>query len=433
MKNLIRISGVILLIFLIHSCKKDKPTSPVLTTSGVTSISYTTATSGGNVTNEGGSPVISRGVCWNTSTNPTIDNSKTVESGRLGPFTSNITNLEQFTQYHVRAYAMNSAGVGYGNQETFTTSQVALASLTTTAITSITQTTAVSGGNITNDNGGSVYARGVCWNNATNPTTANNKTTDGKGIETFVSNLIGLQPGTIYYVRSYATNNAGTSYGEEKTFTTYKANAISDFEGYYYNIINIGTQVWMGENLKTTKYSDGTSIPLVNSENTWGALTTTSKAYSWYNDNINSKDIYGTLYTWAAAMNGTVSSSTDPSGVQGVCPTGWHLPSLAEWTELETFLGGSNIAGGKMKESGITHWDGPNTGATNESGFTGLPGGIRQEIGSCVNMGVHGVWWSSTEPELDYARTTTLTNWAESTFINTNPKKRGLSVRCVKD
>jgi len=223
MKNIIRISRVILLIpsiFLIHSCKKEKPSPPVITTTVVTAISYTTATSGGEVTDDGGADVTSRGVCWNTSINPTIVNSKTTESGGSGSFISNITQLTPNTMYYVRAYATNSAGIGYGNQVTFTTSQAVVPVLTTTAITSITITTAVSGGNITADNGSSVTARGVCWGTVTNPTTANNKTTDGTGTGSFVSNLISLQPGTIYYVRSYATNSVGTSYGNEIIFTT---------------------------------------------------------------------------------------------------------------------------------------------------------------------------------------------------------------------
>lgn len=222
-RNIFRISGAILLIlsiFLSHSCKKDKPVPPTVTTTAMTEISYTLVTYGGVVTNEGGAPVTSRGVCWNTSTKPTIANTKTTESGGLGSFTSNITQLTPSTLYYVRAYATNSAGTGYGNQVTFTTLQVASPFLTTTAITSITQTTAVSGGNITADNGSSVTARGVCWGTDVNPTTSNNKTSDATGTGIFTSTLTGLTGNTTYYVRAYATNSVGTEYGNQVSFKT---------------------------------------------------------------------------------------------------------------------------------------------------------------------------------------------------------------------
>ncbi len=225
MKNISRISGVIFLILailIINSCEK-KPTLPILTTSTVTSITPVTATSGGEVTNDGGATVISRGICWNTSQNPTIVNDKTNESGTIGAFASNLNQLNPSTLYHVRAYASNSAGTGYGNQVTFTTQQ----------------------------------------------------------------------PDPI---------------------------SVTDADGNIYDVVRIGTQLWMKENVKTTKWPDGTIINLVKTEFTWASLSVTTKAYCWLNDNIANKDIYGALYTWAAA--------------QGACPTGWHVPSDAEWTIL---------------------------------------------------------------------------------------------------
>jgi len=210
----------LLSIFLIPSCKEDKPTLPIIITTAATEISYTTATSGGDVTNEGGAPVTARGVCWNTFVDPTIANSKTIESIGSGTFTSNITLLTSNTMYYVRAYATNLAGTSYGNQVTFTTSQVAVPVLTTTEITSITQTTAVSGGNITTDNGGSVTAHGVCWSTSQNPTIADSKTTDGTGTGAFTSSIIGLTTGATYYVKAYAANSAGIGYGAQQTFTT---------------------------------------------------------------------------------------------------------------------------------------------------------------------------------------------------------------------
>jgi len=201
------------------SCKK-KDTIPTLTTVSASGITQTSAVSGGNVTSDGGAEVTARGVCWGISHNPIISSDKTDDGTGTGAFTSNLVGLTANTTYYVRAYAINSQGTSYGNEVSFSTSQVTLATLTTTAITSITSTTAVSGGNITADGGSAIIARGVCCNTSTNPTTANNLTTDGTGTGSFISNLINLQPDTTYYVRAYATNSAGTAYGNELTFST---------------------------------------------------------------------------------------------------------------------------------------------------------------------------------------------------------------------
>lgn len=191
-----------------------------MTTNNVTAITWTTASTGGNVTGDGGAEVMSRGVCWCTQNNPTLANNKTNDGAGIGSFASNLTQLIPNTLYYVRAYATNSSGTGYGNQVSFTTEQALVATLTTTAVTSIGSSRAVSGGTITTDGGGLITARGVCCSTNQNPSLADNKTTDGSGTGLFTSIMTSLIPDTTYYVRAYATNSAGTGYGEQFSFKT---------------------------------------------------------------------------------------------------------------------------------------------------------------------------------------------------------------------
>ncbi len=189
-----------------------------ITTTTLSSITQTTATGGGNVTNDGGDSVTARGVCWSTSQNPTTSNSHTTDGTGTGPFTSSITGLTANTTYYVRAYATTSFGTAYGPQVSY--NNILLNTVSTTNISNISQTTATGGGNVTNDGGASVTARGVCWSASQNPTTSNSHTTDGTGTGPFTSSITGLTLNTIYYVRAYATNSFGTAYGNQRSFVT---------------------------------------------------------------------------------------------------------------------------------------------------------------------------------------------------------------------
>jgi uncharacterized protein (TIGR02145 family) len=186
-----------------------------------------------------------------------------------------------------------------------------------------------------------------------------------------------LERETKYYWKVDASDGHSTTTGTIWDFTTTNADSgtyIDPRDGQLYHTVDIGDQTWMVENLN---YETGNSLC--------------------YDNNPANCVIYGRLYNWATIMNGEASSNNIPSGVQGICPPGWHVPSDAEWSKLCGQLGGYLIAGGKMKETGFVHWTPPNAGATNESGFTALPGGRRKTDGTFIQLGEVAVWWSSTE------------------------------------
>jgi uncharacterized protein (TIGR02145 family) len=674
-------------ISVINSCKKDV-VIPTLTTTAVTNITINSATSGGSITKDGGAGVSARGVCWGTTTNPDLTGSYTTDGNGAGSFVSDLTGLTPNTLYHIRAYATNKAGTAYGADVTFTTTAIVVGTLTTTDITLITLNSAVTGGNITSDGNDPITARGTCWATVTGPTITNDKTSDGTGIGSFVSNLTGLLSGTTYYVRAYATNSVGTAYGNEVTFTTIlgaptnvsatpgnasatvtftapgggstitgytvtsspgnitgtgstspitvtgltngtaytftviatnangnsspstpsnsvtpssgpgaptigtatKGNAqatvaftapasnggspitgytvtsspggitktgtaspiivtgltngtaytftvfatnangnsaassasnsvtpssvpgaptigtategdaqatvtftapvsnggsaitgytvtsspgaftgtgsaspiivagltngtaytftviatnangnslpssasnsvrphtpttVYDIDGNLYNLVTIGTQVWMSENLKTTKFNNGTVIPTTASDIT-NTTTYPTSTFQWPVDgNESNVAEYGRLYTFWVASN-----------TLNVCPTGWHVPTDTELETLKTFLGGELVAGGKLKEIGLVHWASPNTGATDDFGFTARGGGYRVPDGSFASLNISSYLWSNTVDN------TTL-GWGQGMSTNNAVLLRGgytnndgVPIRCLKN
>ena len=202
--------------------EQPEEVAPEVTTAEVTEITVNSAKCGGEVINGGDAVVVARGVCWNTSGQPTVSDTYTMDGSNIGSYTSNMTNLEHNTTYYVRAYATNAKGVtGYGKEVSFTTLEKLLPTVTTaTEVTDITVSSATCGGEVTFEGNVSVTARGICWSTMPNPTIEDNKTTDGSGVGIFTSNLSNLEHNTTYHVRAYATNEVGTAYGEEVSFTT---------------------------------------------------------------------------------------------------------------------------------------------------------------------------------------------------------------------
>jgi len=188
---------------------------------------------------------------------------------------------------------------------------------------------------------------------------------------------------------------------------------VTDISGNVYTTVQIGNQCWMAENLKT-QHQTG---------NSWC-----------YGNNPSNCNLYGRMYDWAAVMNGSSSSNTVPSGVQGICPSGWHVPSDAEWNILVSYLGGEQIAGGKMKSTGTSLWFAPNAGATNESGYTALPGGFRHSMSNMYfGLGEYAFWWSSTEQNATTAWNRNLDYSDTKVYKFNYLKTDGFYVRCIKD
>lgn len=290
--------------------------------------------------------------------------------------------------------------------------------MTTASVTKAMQSTALCGGEVTSDGGATVIARGVCWCAFLTPTTADSNTADGSGTGSFASSISGLASSTKYYVRAYATNSNGTGYGDLDSFTT--APTLTDADGNSYQTVIIGTQVWMAENLNVTHYRNGETIARVTDNATWDGLTTA--AYCEYLNNTNHAAVYGRLYNSYAVLDG-----------RNIAPSGWHVPTDAEWQTLVDYLGGEAVAGGKLKEAGAFRWADPNTGATDESGFCARPGGARGHPGSFGDIGQTAHFWSSTETGSGELYCRRLSYDYAGVFRSDGFAISGFSVRCVKD
>ena len=314
-------------------------------------------------------------------------------------------------------------------------------------------TTAACGGEVVSDGGASVTARGVCWSTVVAPTIFDSHTTDGTGTGFFASNITGLNAGTTYHVRAYATNSVGTAYGNEFVFTTLAPDGaacidaanLTDIDGNTYSTVQIGAQCWMKENLRTTKYADGTPIEQ-------GSSPSMFIPYWYYpNGNPDSAPEYGLLYNGKALLRNNAPSSANPSGIQGVCPDGWHVPSDAEWTQLTDYVGSQSeyVCSGDhtyiakaLATSTVWHINtlhncaiGNNLGSNNATGFSALP------VGFCDGTYYSGIdfdayFWTATRPmpsqdEGFYIRK--MSNNLAYVLTLALIKETACSVRCVRD
>ena len=344
-----------------------------------------------------------------------------------------------------------------------------LPSVTTLYVTLPTDTSVQCGGKWTDD-GGADTEFGFCWSTSPNPTLSDNHTptsVEQYNIHYFYDTLTGLSPGTQYYLRAYATNMLGTVYGEQLTFTTSSETlnglpcpgtpTVTDVDNNTYYTVKLGNQCWMKENLRTTHYADNTPIEL------GGNNVSQTTAYRYYpNNNSENVSTYGYLYNMAAVRNGAPSSTSIPSGVQGICPTGWHVPSREEWTELRMFV--LNHSQEYVCYDGTSQWAFNNSKAlvsttgwavnydpqgvsscspivnpstNNATNFSAFPAGIRygnnmftfpyQEVGWMTEF------WSCTQETNINGATITIDGMSTEVLNGGTDMKTGCSVRCIRD
>ena len=437
-KSTFTLAILILLQTLLFSCSSEKEiakTLPQLSTTAATAITLTTASSGGNITTDGGAAVTARGIVWNTATAPTISlATKTIDGSGTGNFTSAIANLSPSTNYYARAYATNSVGTGYGNEITFTTGAVVLPTLITTAVSGITTNAAASGGTVSNDGGGNITARGIVWSTTQNPTiVVTTKTSDGTGTGSFTSNLSNLIQNTTYYLRAYATNSSGTSYGNEISITTQTINYATMYPSGTVFCNNIVTAVvdvtnpvtgktWMDRNLGASRVATSSTDALAFGDlYQWGRRadghqcrnsgTTTTLSSSDQPNHGNFIRINSDNFDWRNPQNNNLWQGVN--GLNNPCPTGYRLPTLIELNIEQASWSSDNA-----------------TGAYNSPLKLTLDG-FRTYDSSIVALGTSASYWSSTINGGSSHRLA----YGSTTFTSTSFSYRawGNSVRCIKN
>ena len=379
---------------------------PSISAMRIVAVGQTTARCLSNVTSDGGTSVTEKGVCWSaTDTFPTFHDARTIDGSGTGEFYSDVSGLIPNTLYYIRTYAINNVGFNYDTVRTFTTLNFGGTVVVSHTPDSLSVSWQLDGPNENNLSGD----RDTFFVNMI-PGIYRISWSDIAGWSTPSSSSNTLNTGaTITFDGVY-----GRIFGSDSTGT------VMDADGNVYRTVKIGDQWWMAENLRVTHYQSDEAIPNVTDGISWGNLHT--GAYCDYDNDTSNSAVYGHLYNWYAVSHA------------GIAPEGWHVPSAEEWNETIMFLGGNLVAGGRLKEVGFTHWQMPNTGATNESGFTALPGGGRSySDGAFDYKQFIAYFWTTTLNNIDDAESFYLV-WVSSGINDwSDDQRQGFAIRCVKD
>lgn len=409
------------LSMILGGCKKsDVKTLPVLTTTSASNITSTSASAGGSITSNGGSQISQIGICYAMHNPPTLSDSLVLSGANgTGGFSVNLTSLIPNTTYYIRAYAINQQGTALGNVDSFTTS-AGLATVTTAAVSNNQALSATSGWNLVNNGGSSITAIGICWSTSPNPTISDSKTSDTITAKSASDTLKNLNL-TTYYVRSYATNSAGTAYGNEIVFTVSSNETVVDIDGNAYPVVTIGGRIWMAANLRVTHYQNGDSILNGFAETGFNWATPPGGAYTFPNGDTANKRSYGLLYNLTAVLDN-----------RNIAPAGWHVATDAEWEALEFAEGMAASDTGKI---GVRGTIGPLLQVGGASGLNlSLPGNFSNN--TFVNFGLRGFYHSTTPANsmlYFYREVFVSTNVNYPTVLRNYTNSVVMAVRCVKN
>lgn len=432
--------SIFLIIFVLSSCKKEQMAT--VSTADITEITTTSAKCGGDISDDGNSFVTQRGICWNASPNPTINNQYTSDGNGSGSYTSTLSGLVEGVTYYVRAYAINSMGTVYGEEKNFITGTTPppptnQPTVTTNTVSNISATSATCGGNVTSDGNSAVTTKGVCWSTSQNPTIANNKTNDGQGLGLFTSNITGLTSSTTYYVRAYATNSNGTSYGEQKSFKTTihgmlngvfsvsSTNKVCFSQGNLQYQASTNTWRFAANQYSIVGNAAGNTSPSA-TQSAWIDL------FGWGTSGFNGKHPYNTSTNssdYGTSGNGNISGTNYDWGVYNPISNGgnqsgmWHTLTQSEWYYLLFSRTNASDKYGLAKINGVPglvilpdDWTLPNTCSFSAvktsfdsnnytlsqwndmqtAGAVFLPAAGKRHLTTISSVGSYGYYWSTS-------------------------------------